>query len=348
MREDLIAYALGELDDADKARVEALLANDPELRDELAQIECCLQDSEPDDCECLPIPRGLADRTTATILTGCQGSEAEQDILGDHRPNEYGSLNAIMSPMDMTVAIGILITVGCLLLPAIYSSRNQSQHLSCMNNLGHLGKYMTLYADNNHDFYPVVRPYDHTGMFATRLREADLTTPYELDRLMVCPSSRLAERMANTSQTFHVPSMADLALADGQWLEELKRNAAGSYAYQAGYVRGKFYFPAKNMENSRIPVLSDAPSCSTNFRTSDNHGGQQINVLFQDGHVSAVSQPLVPQGTDHLFLNNQGLPSVSDQWNDAVLLPSQVTPGVQFPVQPLPQVIHRFIIEIKH
>ena len=70
MREDLIAYALDELDDVDRQKVEELLASDPDLRAELDQIQCCLQGFEEDDCECEDMPSDLADRTTAGILSG--------------------------------------------------------------------------------------------------------------------------------------------------------------------------------------------------------------------------------------------------------------------------------------
>ena len=338
MREDLIAYALGELDENQRQRVEELLDSDPVMREELAQIKSCLGHTDEEQGESNGVPRGLADRTTAGILSGCHNSNSAETV-----GSEFGAMKAIMSPLDMTVAMGILITIGSLLFPALYSGRNQSQQLSCVNNLRQLGTLMTQYSDGNRGYYPVVHPYEHAGIFAPRLREADLISSCELDRLMVCPASPLAERLAEASETFHVPSLTDVSLADGQWLVELKRYSSGSYGYQPGHVRGNFYFPAKNLANSMVPVLSDAPSRVQNFRSTDNHGGNRVNVLFQDGTVRTLSQPLVPRGRDHLFLNAQGRPSVSSQWNDAVVLPSEFTPGVQFPVQPMPQAVYRFI-----
>ncbi|QDU59101.1 anti-sigma factor family protein [Aeoliella mucimassa] len=346
MREDLIAYALDELDDVDRQKVEELLASDPDLRAELDQIQCCLQGFEEDDCECEDMPSDLADRTTAGILSGSIVCPSETDGL---KPDlNYGSVHAFMSPMDMTVAIGILITIGSLLIPAIYNNRNANQKLTCTNNLRQLGNYMSQYAEyNSGHYYPVVRPYEHAGIFASRLLDSDITAPGELDRLLVCPSSPLAERLMERSQTFHVPSLADLSMAKGPWLVEIKRYSSGSYGYQPGHVNGRFYLPARDTSNCRVPVLSDTPSRVDNFRTSDNHGGQFVNVLFQDGSVRSLTQPMIAPNCDHLFLNAEGVPSVSHEWNDAVLLTSEATPGEQFPVQPMPQAVYRFFLKIE-
>ncbi|WP_425396470.1 hypothetical protein [Aeoliella sp.] len=334
MREDLIAYALGELDDDDRLRIESALAEDPELRDELEQIRDCLGDPECESRSSLPpIPRGLADRTTATVLAGCDESE-------DSTPRASLGLAAasgFMTPMDMTVALGILLAVGSLLAPALYSVRNQSQSLSCKNNLRQLGQLLTRYSEDNNGYFPLVGPDEHVGIFASRLREADYMQGEAFDQLFICPDSSFAEQIEYGDREFHVPTMAELAVAKGPWLKELKQMSAGGYAYQPGYVQGNRYLPARNRRNCLVPVLADEPSLVANYQTGANHGGDLVNTLFQDGSVQSLDVPLVPRVNDHLFVNHDGEPTLSDTWNDAVVLRSSVSPRTHFPTQQMPE-----------
>ncbi len=274
MREELIAYALGELDEEECQRLELALAENEVLRDELQQVERCLGDVECTDLDD-EVPSNLADRTTAGIFSACL-SESQHDLATSQQG--FRAASCFMSPMDMTVAIGVLITVGSLFMPALYGSRNQSQRISCANNLQQLGQLMQMYAnENSAGFFPVVRPNEHAGIFAPRLREADLVRPDVLDSLMLCSSSPLAARLAEQGRSFHVPSMAELSLAKGMWRVELQRTSSGDYGYQPGYVKGKYYLPMKNFDNSKVPVVADAPSLVDNRRITRQprwQGGQ--------------------------------------------------------------------------
>lgn len=341
MREDLIAYALGELDCDEQSRVEAAIAADPALGEELEQIRVCLGDIDQPECDqVLAMPRGLADRTTAGILSEC-------DELPSVQTNEWAASSGVMSPVDMTVAIGILITVGSLLLPALYSSHSQSQQLSCMNNLGQIGQLLTIYSDDNRGFYPVVRPTEHVGIFASRLREADYVRGDSFDRLFVCPASSLADQLQSEGREFRVPSLAELSMASGMWATELRRVSSGSYGYHPGSTKGAVYMPAHNRRHSLLPVLADTPSVVSNYRVGANHGGAVVNTLFQDGCVRSLETPLVPQVNDHLFVNQRGEPSVGQSWNDAVVLPSGATPGVDFPAHQIPDRVYRIFFRFE-
>lgn len=338
MREDLIAYALGELDDDDRRRVEQALADDPELAEELAHVRRCL--GEQEDCEEARLPRGLADRT----LAGCLDPEP-----ADTRPSTALGISAaagFMSPVDMTVAVGILITIGCLLTPALYSSRNTAQERTCVNNLRSVGQLMQLYTQNHNSYYPLVRPYEHVGVFASRLREADYMPTTDFDQLFVCPASPLAEHLASEGRDYHVPSLGELRIAGGRLLTELQRTSSGSYGYQPGYYRYHHYQPARDYDNVLVPVMADAPSMMSNYRRPANHNGQNVNVLFQDGCVHSLASPEVPRVNDHLFFNNDGEPILGNQWNDAVILPSHVVPGKAFEQLQMPETVYRILIRI--
>lgn len=341
MREDLIAYALGELNNDERSRVEEAIAADPALAEELEQIRNCLGDMNQPECdEPLAMPRGLADRTTAGILSECDNPTSDET-------HGWAATAGLMSPVDMTVAIGILITVGSLLLPAIYSSRTQSQQLSCTNNLAQIGRLLTMYSDDNRGFYPVVRPTEHVGIFASRLQEADYVRGDSFDQLFVCPASSLANQLEAESREFRVPSLAELSMASGMWATELQRVSSGSYGYHPGSVKGNVYMPAHNRRHSLLPVLADTPCVVSNYRVGANHGGAVVNTLFQDGSVRSLETPLVPQVNDHLFVNEHGEPSVGSCWSDAVVLPSGATPGVDFPTHQIPDRVYRIFFRFE-
>ncbi len=342
MREQLIAYALGELDEAECRRIEQVLSESEALRDELEQIVRCLSN---DDCPDLDdeVPSDLADRTTAGILSGCW-SNAEQ--LAASSRGSFRAVACFMSPLDMTVALGVLVTIASLLTPALYNSRNHAQRVACTNNLQQLGQLMQMYADGNpRHFFPVVRPNEHAGIFAPRLREADFVRPDLLDDIMLCSSSPLATRLAEEGRAFHVPSMAELSLAKGMWRIELQRTSSGNYGYQAGYLKGNYYLPMKNFGNSKVPVVADAPSVVDNHRVTANHDGKVVNALFQDGSVLSLDSPQVPCSNDPLYFNDQGETAVGTHWNDAVVLPSGTAPVLE--TRPMPEPVHRIFLHIR-
>lgn len=340
MREDLIAYALGELDDDERERIEQALADDADLRDELEHLRRCLGQTE--ECqEAQRLPRGLADRT----LAGCLEAEsAETPAAGSLG---LSAASGFMSPLDMTVAVGILFTIGSLLAPALYANRNTAGERVCANNLRSIGKLMQQYSQEHNSYYPLVRPYEHVGIFASRLREADYMPATDFDQLFVCPASPLAEQLAAEGRDFHVPSLGELGMAQGRLLTELKRTSSGSYGYQPGYYRYHHYQPARNHDNVMVPVMADAPSILSNYRTGANHDGSTVNVLFQDGCVRTLASPEVPRVNDHLFFNKDGQPVLGRQWNDAVIQPSHAVPGSAFEQLQMPEMVYRFWIRIE-
>ena len=66
MREQLIRYLLGELDEFEHRELRAKLLASPELQRELAQLRECFAANQYDDAEPLP-PGGLAERTADRV-----------------------------------------------------------------------------------------------------------------------------------------------------------------------------------------------------------------------------------------------------------------------------------------
>jgi len=337
MCEDLIAYALGELDEADRQRVEQALANDADLRAEIEQIEQCLAGDCPDEPTPYGMPRGLADRTVKEV-TACCDEAGNAALVPSSR--DFAAGLSLMSPVDMTVAISVLLTVGSMLLPALYSGRNATQRITCQNNLHNLHTLTELYAREHRGFFPVVRPNEHAGIFATRLLESDFTARDEFEQYLLCGASPLADELAQQGRTFSVPSRADLSIANGMWLLELKRTSSGSYGYQVGYLKDGLYLPARRRNSRMIPLLADAPSMVDNNLRTANHGGKLTNVLWQDGSVTSESTCTVSGRHDHLYTNANGDAAAGISWDDAVLLSGGERPVADAEPQ-LPETIIR-------
>lgn len=329
MREELIAYVLDELDDTERLRVEQLLADNRALDAELAQIRECLAEIDPADrISPTGVPRGLADRTTKQILACCEAKQAQaKSVAGRSSAIRLVTGENTFSLVDLTVIGAVLVMLGALVLPGVQHSRSDAQRLACVNNLKQLYPLFVKYADNNLGFYPVVRPEEHAGIYALRLKDAELATAEALRELLVCPASPLAEELRDNGTQFKIPSLADLARAKGPALLHLYRNSGGSYGYQIGYVKGHVYLPSRNRQHARVPILADAPSLTSQRQHSANHGGKLINVLFQDGSVLTLTSSVIPCSNDHLFFNAVGEPFAGFTWQDAVVLPSESRPG---------------------
>ncbi len=331
MREELIAYVLGELDEAECRCLEQALANDPALASQLDQIERCFADVESAPGLSRGLPRGLADRTAEQVLACCDSPEDSDGSLPSVGEGEGGAARHF-SLIDMMAVVGVMITLGSLLVPVLYHRRNEAQRIACRENFRQLGQTMTLFAEGNGGFFPLVRPKEHAGIYSVRLVDSGFGRAGELPRNLVCAASPLAQELSDTGKELQIPTADQLARAQGALLMWFRRTSGGSYAYQVGWVKGDHYLPARNRVNCQIPVLADAPNVASQRNCGANHGGCLINVLFQDGSVRSLRNCVVPCANDHLFLNDDGEPAAGHQWYDAVVLPSPATPGVEEPL----------------
>jgi hypothetical protein len=329
MREKLVCYLLGELDEAERAELEVRLANEPRLRKELEQIRGCLEGHRSDSPEASgsqdDCPEDLAARTANCI------SRIADRIDAPCRRSRY-------SFVDVCVAAGVLLAIGAMILPALPRSRGDSRRMMCQENMRQLGQALVGYADNHDNFFPYIQPDENAGMFSVRLAESGQLSQQDLQRLLWCRASKIQD--GSSRVMIVVPKTTELQDARGQALAMLKRWMAGSYAYRLGYVKGDRYYPIQNYSSSRSPILSDAPTrtpdgwTSLNHVSSDGLGGGQ-NVLNQDGSVRFLVGYGCPAMDANLFVNRQGLAAAGDDESDVVLVRSDLTPGVGPEIKPM-------------
>ena len=319
-QEQLLGYALGALDDSERASVEEAMANDPGMRAQLAEVdarlrplECLRQDFDP--------PPGLAERTirrVSALKNGRGGSRSRRQAMSPV-PAAAHWIGKVRWP---DVAVGIVACAGLvlLLLPAIQGSRFMARVNACQDNLRQLGLALGGYSQVHGDYFPGVPAHGRTavaGIYApTLLRSGFLSE----NRAVICPAS-----MLNRQDGFHVPTLDEVEAAPQENLADLQCTMGGSYGYCLGYMQDGTYHDNKNLHRKCFALAADMPSSDPGHQ-SRNHDGRGQNVLFEDGRVEFLPTSKIAETGDDIFVNDAGLVAAGMHADDAVVAPSAVGP----------------------
>jgi hypothetical protein len=332
MRDLLVRYLLGELRADERQRLEDGLRKSPELRRELEYLRECLPSTEntfEDSRGPAGVPpSGLAERTIERISGWEEGTEPSAALpsAASSAAAESGTSTPYWSLVDLTVAGGVLLAVSMLFLPAMRQSRDASRRTVCADNMRQIGQYLTVYSNNHEGSFPAGRQNENAGMFAVILVGSHIVTADELRRLVVCPSSPLAEEIAAGCVVVRVPSPAELSQASRFESLQLRRVMGGSLAYRIGYGEGEDYQLVRNMHCPRTPLMADEPSAQPGARRSANHGCG-TNMLYQSGNVKFIKNCELREVKDDPYLNDNGLPAAGCHPRDAVLVRSELVPA---------------------
>ena len=334
MRQDLLGYLTDSLEAGERQRVESALQHDPALQQELETIreslhplECYQGDFDP--------PDGLADVTCQLVA---EHRKQNQDVTVPSTapaaklstpaasPAPAAQLSSVHEPparrsrwsfVDLSVAGGVFIAAGLLLLPAMEQSRVAAQRTTCQNNLMKMGEAAIWYSDVHQGRFPELDESGNlaaAGVFPVRLLDGGFLD----DRSqLVCPTSRMAE----SNRLPEVPSLDELQAATGRTLRRYHLTMGGDYAYPLGYVENGKYQSALNKHRDDFPIVADAPS--------SNHGGSGQNVLSEDGRVEWTTTTVAGEYNDDFYVNDVGLVAAGRHSDDAVCARSPVRPAVK-------------------
>jgi hypothetical protein len=327
VREQLLGYLLGALDDSEVESLEGLLQADPELRRELAclrrqlqALEAAVEDHGP--------PPGLARRTCDFVFAHARPAPAapERRLPGRRRsmaPETTPSGRpGRLSWLDSVVSVTILLVAGMVVLPAIFSSRFQARLVQCQDNLRVLGVSLTDYSRRHAGYFPQVPATGKlaaAGVYAPTLVSAGLLPEA---RIVICPDSPLA-----IQTDMAVPTLEQLQAAVEREAARLRRHMGGSYGYCIGHVENRVLVPTRNLGRERFAIMADAPSDLPEHQ-SLNHGGRGQNVLFEDGHVMFLTTSQPCDSDDDIYSNDHHLVAPGDHCNDSVIAPSDVAPVI--------------------
>jgi hypothetical protein len=317
MRELLLGYLLGALDDPEQDVVESRLQFDPlwrhelgELRKRLAKVDAVCPYYEP--------PAGLAQRTCEAIFSqpAVSAGRARDAMSPSAGPPVHAPALRLY---DATAVCCIAVAAILLLMPAISSARFNAQVAACQDNLRELGMALTRYSENNNGYFPRVPTEGRlavAGIYAPTLVRNGLL--HEA-RKVICPASAMAGL-----PDFKLPPLEQLDRMSGQQLAETLPTLGGSYGYSLGHVEEGRYRDIRNERRPSFAIMADAPTFSLAGR-SVNHLGYGENVLFEDGHVRFVTSSR-PLGNDDIFSNDDGDIAAGLHSNDSVVVPSATTP----------------------
>jgi len=324
MRQELLGYLMDALDDEDRRRVEKSLQSDPTLQHELDTLRTSLEPLEAYRSGFDP-PDGLADVTCQLVAEHRTKNEtvATPSTARSARLSAPVALSEIQEPparrsrwtfSDLSVAGGVFIAAGLLLLPAIEQSRLAAQRTTCQHNLSGLGRAAIEYSELHQGSFPEISASGNlaaAGVFPVRLFDAGFLSDR---RQLVCPTSRLAQ----SGKLPVVPSLDELRSARGDNLRRYHLTMGGDYAYPLGHLENETFQSARNRHRAGFPIVADARTI--------NHGGSGQNVLFEDGRVKWTTSTVAGEYNDDFYVNDVGVVAAGRHVDDAVCARSPVRP----------------------
>ncbi len=312
--EDLLGYLLDALDVEERQQIERALRHDLELRRRLERLREQLPPREPVPCE---PPAGLAEQT-CDLVEGCHVQC--RDTGWTSRDPCVGRRGCSLA--DLAMAVGVFLASAMLFFPVLANSRYRSHLHACQFNLQRLGAALRGFSQLNQGRFPAIPVSGNraaAGIFGPVLLEQEFLVD---SRILVCPGSRLAREPGYWSP----PTLEEIDRAEGQSLKRLHRRMGGSYGYTLGYRIGDRYFPPRDEGRSHYALVSDTPSLHLSGRRSNNHCGLGQNVVFEDGHVEFIVDPVEVAPRNALFVNRFGVAEAGADKDDYVIGRSDMPP----------------------
>jgi hypothetical protein len=310
---DMLDYALGQLDGPAREQAERELASDPEAALAVERLSQAVR-RLLDDGEAYEPPSGLAARTVAFVIESTRRNRSILDFVPTTVPFRWS---------DLAVAAGIFLAGVLTLMPALQRSRERMAQAGCGYNLQQLGRALWHYGSRHHHypFGPEQEPTALTGSFIALLHDNGMLTEGDLAALD-CPCNG-STRSHPPLPNFH--TVCKLQETDPARLREM---LCSDYAYNVGHwhqAQGKVV-AVNAVFSANVPLLADQPP-HEEFRrirpgNSPNHGGRGQNVLYSDLHVGWHNTRRIGPNDPDLYLNNRAELAPGVDPEDAALLPS--------------------------
>jgi hypothetical protein len=328
MRELLIRYLLGELDDEERRDLQARLEESPELRRELSRLRECFAAHQEDNLFGDEPPSDLAARTAGRVAKSEDASDlvaaGEETCFSHGGEPPAGFLG--WSLADLTVAGGVILAVSMLIFPALRNSRDGTRRVVCQDHLRELGAVVANYAQDHGGLIPQVRPYENAGMYVARLIAKGYVRPDDIAELLVCPGAPLADEFRLGRMALRLPNAEALRAMTASQLAQVSARMSPFYSYRFPFRIGNDFWYVRQDHRTLSPVLSDAGDDSGDG-VSPNHGGRIVQVQFADGSQRTLTTCTLPGLDDDMFRNDQGMVAAGLRRQDFVLGRSNAMPG---------------------
>lgn len=319
IREQLIGYVLGALDEGEQRLVEQQLEHDPTWREELESVQKCLEPLA-DAYESYDPPPDLAHKTSVFVTEESQRLQVVRPCRPEKILEGGFDTRSRWRPADWVVVGGICLAAATLFFPAVLNSRFSARIATCQYNFRDLGLALTQFSEATHErFFPAIPTEGNrafAGVYAPLLQEAGLLSD---SRLVICPESSLA----NDAKHFRIPTIVEIDSASGNQILLLQYTAGGTYAYNLGFIWNGQHMPARNFGRAHYVIMADAPS--HDWSRGAIHG-KGLNVLYEDGHVQYFGNRKELLLADDPFCNRYGRCEAGVDIEDAVVAPSYFPP----------------------
>jgi hypothetical protein len=329
MREALVGYLFGALDERETRDVETVLADTDRgvsLRRDLDILRRAVRPLDH-DTEAFAPPPGLADRTLAFVARSTASTAREAGHRGAVVPvdRQDWEVSRGLSPVDGDgigrprawldrFIIGATALAACVLVaPLLLDAIEESRARRAERRLQRLSGALQGYAEA-HRFYPTPPdsgPLSRAGLYApTLVSEERLIAD---DGTVLCPDTELSRRGG-----FRVPSLEEVRAAVGTpRFDELVQTMGGDYGYTLGHRNSAGVLqPNLNQRRAHFPIMADAPDACC--EKSSNHPDGIHHVLFEDGHIETLRIDTLHRD-DHLYRNDHGKVAAGVEPDDAVI-----------------------------
>jgi hypothetical protein len=332
VREQILGYLLGVLDDSEAALVRSRLQNDPVYQRELVNARRMMAKMDSANPDYSP-PPGLARRTCDFVFSHARrvrSAAARRWAMTPHAalPTWVGR----MGWLDVSVAAVVCAMVGLVILPAIEGTRLQARRNACQDNLRQLGVSLAQYNQRNHNDVPGVADeatLASAGMYSPALVQDGFLNesgrlfspePLEADPQMIAP----------------IPTVEELKAACDRGSLPLGRQVSGSCDFYLGRLENGVWTPAKNLCRSYLTMVAGTPSANVSEVASsggtflDDRKVNRIscgqNLLFDDGHVEFVDCPKPAWSGENSISIDDDLHASGILRRDSVIVSSDAPP----------------------
>lgn len=348
MHEDLLGYLLGALEPHEMRRVAQWLRDDPEAREQLAELERALKPLEGSVDPVVSPPVDLVSKTMANLppnfadataieeqSSGPKPTQADDEpVLVAMRPEMDPLRSSVSSWKDWFVGAAAVAVILVLLVSSLAEGRFEARKIACQDQLRQFGTAITQFVyRSEQERLPAVAeagPEAFAGVYTVRLKEAGLLDD---PSIRWCPSlDRPNDSDAALVNVNEIASITDLHDASVDRLRQIQQYAGGQYAYTLGVIESDQLTSPRFESRASFAVMSDAPLGGVNQQADWSgrvgHSGTGINVLFEDGRVQFVAIPSLDSLLDHPLLNHRGKTEAGVNVDDASLAPSWRPPFV--------------------
>ncbi len=207
--------------------------------------------------------------------------------------------------IEMLVVITILLILVGVMIPGLSAARENAKRSTCRNNLKQIGLSFIQYAGDREGWFPLKNGgppvYNSSGNlageypFTQQVRLLYKGGYQRTAKVWVCPSDSVEGLNNNIPVAVYKGNNFAGDVSGGDTPFASQGNC--SYMYVAGYG-DKFAYESGTCDPTSFAVLLDesndreqgdkTPGKMTDIKSVDNHGSGYRNVLYADGHASAV------------------------------------------------------------